>query len=46
MHINCRLRRRVGQGHPGHAVFLDRFDPEQLFGDVVEGSDDDHRVGF
>jgi hypothetical protein len=35
-----------GERHAGHAVFLDRVDLEQVFGDVIEGSDDDHRVGL
>ncbi len=35
-----------GEGRSGHAVFLDRVYPEQVFGDLIESSDDDHRVGF
>ena len=36
----------AGQRHSGDVVFLDRVDAEQVFGDIIEGSDDDHRVGF
>lgn len=35
-----------GERHAGHAVLLDRVDFEKVLGDVIEGSDDDHRVGF
>ena len=38
--------KRPGEGFSGHAVFLDRVDHEPVFGDVIEGSDDDHHVGF
>lgn len=35
----------AGQGLSRDAVFLDRVDLEQVFGDVIEGSDDDHDAG-
>ena len=35
----------AGQGHASDAVFLDRVDLEQVFGNVIEGSDDDHGAG-
>jgi len=31
--------------HAGYAVFLDRVNFEQVFRDVIEGSDDDHGAG-
>lgn len=35
----------TGQGLSSDAVFLDRVDLEQVFGDIIEGLDDDHSAG-
>ncbi|SHF83825.1 hypothetical protein SAMN05444273_11612 [Litoreibacter ascidiaceicola] len=32
---------RAGESNPGHAILLDAMDEEEVFGDVIEGLDDD-----